>query len=68
MTREERVHEGLEVGSPPLRKGVANFPVIIDAFARELRAHGGKALVQSMLETLKFLVVVLQIIAGPGIS
>lgn len=65
MSRKERVHEGLEIGSPPLRKCVANLPIVVNTFARELRAHWGEALIQSLLEALDFLVFVVQIIAGP---
>lgn len=65
MSRKERVHEGLEIGPPPLRKCVANLPIVVNTFARELRAHWGEALIQSLLEALDFLVFVVQIIAGP---
>lgn len=65
MARQERVHESLEVGSPPLRKCIANFPVIINAFARELRSHRCKALVQALLETFNLIILRLQIITWP---
>jgi hypothetical protein len=65
MRRKERVHEGLEVRTPPLRKSIANFPVGVNTFPGELRAHGRKALIQSLLESLDFIVVVVQVIAWP---
>lgn len=65
MCRKERVHESLEVGSPPLRKCVANFPVIINTFAGELRSHWCEALIQSLLKTFNFVVFMVQIIARP---
>ena len=48
---DERVHEGLEVGPPPLRKGVANDPFVVDTFTRELSAHWCKSFVQPELES-----------------
>jgi hypothetical protein len=62
MCRKEWVHEGLKVGSPPLRKSVADFPVIINTFAGELRSNWCKALIQPLLETFNFIVLVVQII------
>jgi hypothetical protein len=32
MRGDEWVHEGLEVGPPPLRKSIANLPLVVDAF------------------------------------
>ena len=64
MRRYERVHERLEVRSPPLRECVANFPFVIDTFARELRADWGKALIEPILKTFQFAFVVMQIITG----
>lgn len=65
MPRKERVHKSLKVRSPPLRKCVADFPVIVNTFAGELRSHRCEALIQSFLETFNFIVLVVQIITGP---
>lgn len=64
MRRDERIHEGLEVGAPPLREGVADLPLVVDTFARELRAYRRKALVQPRLEALDLLNVGCQVITG----
>ena len=47
---QEGVHEGLEVGPPPLRQRVAHRPLVVDGLAAELVADWGEALVQSRLE------------------
>jgi len=64
MRRDERVHEGLEVGSPPLRQCVANHPLVIDAFASELGTDWCEALVQPRLEALDLVVLSTEIVAG----
>lgn len=46
VRRDKWVHEGLEIGSPPLRQCVADLPFIVDAFACELGADWREALVQ----------------------
>jgi hypothetical protein len=68
MARQERVHESLKVGAPPLRKCVANSPVTVDSLARELRSHGGQALVQALLESVDLVVLVVEVIARPRIT
>ena len=65
MCRKEWVHESLKVGPPPLCKSVADFPVIINTFAGELRSNRCKALIQSLLETFNFIVLVVQVITWP---
>lgn len=65
MAGNERVHKSLKVGAPPLRKSIANLPVIIHALARELRSDGCKALVQAFLETINLVVLVVQVVAWP---
>ena len=45
MTRQERIHEGLKIRPPPLCQGIANFPILIDAFTCELRSYRCKALI-----------------------
>ena len=47
---QERVHEGLEVGPPPLRQAVAHLPLVVDGVARELVADGREALIEARLE------------------
>lgn len=56
MGRDERVHERLEVGAPPLCQCVANHPLVIDTLSCELRANWCKALVQPGLEALDLVV------------
>jgi hypothetical protein len=68
MARQEWVHEGLEVGAPPLCKCVANIPVAIDSLAGELRSHGGQTLVQALLESVNLVVLMVEVIARPGID
>lgn len=65
MPRKERVHKSFKVGSPPLRKCVANFPVIVNTFAGELRSYRCEAFIESFLEAFNFIVLVVQIIAWP---
>lgn len=68
MGGDEGVHEGLEVGTPPLGQGVADLPLVVDALAGELRADGGEALVQAGLEASDLVVFGAQVVAGPGLS
>jgi hypothetical protein len=41
-----------------LRQRITNFPVLVDTFARKLRADGGQAFVQTRLEAADFVVFV----------
>lgn len=61
---DERVHEGLEIGAPPLGEGVADLPLVVNALARELRADGCKALIQPRFEAVDLFDVVRQVVAG----
>lgn len=61
---DEGVHEGLEVGAPPLGQGVANLPLVVDTLAGELRADGGQALIQAGLEAVDLVVLGAQVVAG----
>ena len=61
MRRHEGVHEGLEVGSPPLCQAVAHLPVA-SLLALAQPADGGQSLVQPGLEALYLLVLWSQII------
>jgi hypothetical protein len=63
MRRDEGIHECLEVGSPPLRKRVADLPLVVDALACELRADWRKALVQPCLEAFDLVVLGAEVIA-----
>jgi hypothetical protein len=65
MRGDERVHESLEVGSPPLRKSVADLPFVVDALACELRANWRKALVQPRLEAFDLVVLGAEVVAWP---
>lgn len=60
---DERVHEGLEVGAPPLGKAVADVPVPL-GLAVAQAADGGQALVQALLEAVNLVVLGLEIVAG----
>lgn len=62
MAGEEGVHESLEIRSPPLREGVPNLPVLVDALSGELRPDRGEALVQARLEPLDLVVVVVEVV------
>jgi len=64
---DEWVHEGLEVGPPPLRKRVADLPLIVDAFTRELRADRCQALIQPRLEALDLAVFGAEVVARSDI-
>lgn len=62
MGRDERVHEGLGVGAPPLRKAVANFPVGgLVAFAQA--ADWCKALIEAALESLNLVIFGMEVVA-----
>lgn len=65
MSWDEWVHEGLEVWPPPLRKAVANLPLVIHPFAGELSADRRKSLVQPSLKSLDLVVFSAEIIARP---
>ena len=60
---QKRVHEGLEVGPPPLRERVTDLPLVVDGLAAELAAHGRQALVQPSLEALDLVVLGSQVVA-----
>lgn len=62
MGRDERVHEGLEVGAPPLGKAVADVPVA-RRLAVSQAADGGQALVKPRLEALDLVVLRAQVIS-----
>ena len=64
MRWDERVHEGLEIWPPPLRQCVTNLPLVVDAFASELRAYRRKALVQPGLEAFDLVILGAQIVSG----
>lgn len=55
MRRDERVHERLKVGAPPLRKAVPDVPVPL-LLALAEAADGGQALVKALLEPLDLVV------------
>lgn len=59
---DERIHEGLEIRPPPLRQGIANLPLLIDALAAELRANRSQPLVQPHLEPLYLIILGLEIV------
>jgi hypothetical protein len=63
MRRDERVHECLEVGAPPLRECVADLPLVIDALACELRADGCKAFIQPRLEAFDLVIFCAEVVA-----
>lgn len=61
---DEGVHKCLKVWPPPLRKCVADLPLIIDTLARELCADWCEALVQPRLEPLNLVVLCTEVVAG----
>lgn len=63
MRWDKWVHESLEIRPPPLRQGVTDLPLLIDALAAELGADGGQPLVQPHLEAFYLLVFRLEIIS-----
>lgn len=63
MRGDEGVHEGFEVWAPPLREGVADFPFVVDAFARELGPDGGEAFVEAVAEAFELGFVGLEVVA-----
>jgi hypothetical protein len=56
MRRDEGIHKRLEIRAPPLRKRIADLPLIINALTRELRAHRSKPLIQPRLEALNLVI------------
>lgn len=52
MRRDEGIHESLKVGSPPLRKSLANLPFAFVAVVGELIARRSESLIQANLEAL----------------
>jgi len=62
MGRHKGVHEGLEVGAPPLRKAVADLPVT-RLLAVAKTSDGSQPLVQARLESLNLVVLGLQVVA-----
>ncbi len=52
MARKEGIHKGLEIGTPPLGKGVTDFPVRIGIRASILR---GETVIQAGFETADFI-------------
>jgi hypothetical protein len=63
MRRNKGVHEGLEVGPPPLCQCIANHPFVIDALAGKLRSNWCKALVQPRLEALNLVILSTKVVA-----
>jgi hypothetical protein len=64
MRRNERVHEGLKVGPPPLRQCIADYPLVVYAFACKLCADWCEALVQPRLESLNLVILSTEVVAG----
>jgi hypothetical protein len=62
VSGEKRIHEGLEIRPPPLRKRITDLPVFIDAFPRELGSHRRQTLVQSLLESFNLVILEVKII------
>jgi hypothetical protein len=60
---DERVHECLEVRSPPLRERVADLPLIVDTLACELCANWCKTLIEPSLKALDLVVFSAQVVA-----
>ena len=63
MRRQKRIHERFEIRPPPLRQRVPDLPLVVDAFAGELRADGCEAFVEAELEAFYFVVFGLEVVA-----
>lgn len=59
----ERVHERLEIGSPPLRNRVCDLPLIIDTLARELSPRRCQALIETRFEAFDFVLIGAKVVA-----
>ena len=69
MSGDERVHERLEVGAPPLREAVADLPVVVDPVRRvELdRALGRREpVVEPRLQPVDLVLARLEVVARPA--
>lgn len=60
---DEGVHEGLEVGAPPLGQAVADLPVAL-GLAVAQAADGREAVVEAVLEALDLVVLGLEVVPG----
>lgn len=63
MRGYEWVHECLEIRTPPLRKSIANLPLVVDALAGELGADRCQPFVQPGLEALDLVVLCAEVVA-----
>jgi hypothetical protein len=63
MRWDERVHEGLEIGSPPLRQRITDLPLFIDTLTTELRTNWSQALIQSNLEAFNLVILGVQVVS-----
>lgn len=63
MRGDERVHEGLEIGSPPLRQRITDLPLFIDTLTTELRTNWSQALIQSHLEAFNLVILGVQVVS-----
>lgn len=63
MGGDEGVHEGLEIGPPPLGETVADLPVS-GLLALADSTDGGEALIEAGLEAVDLLVLGAQVVAG----
>ena len=65
MSGEERVHESLEIRTPPLRESITNLPGFVDTFARELRADRSETFVEALLKAVDFFIFIIEVVAWP---
>jgi hypothetical protein len=56
------IHEGFDIGTPPLRQCIPNLPFIVDTFSRELTPYRGQSFIESLLESFDFIVFRLEIV------
>lgn len=63
MCRNEWVHEGLEVGTPPLGQSIRNLPIAIPGLARKLLPCWCQPLVQPSLEAFDLVIIRMEIVA-----
>lgn len=63
MRWDERVHESLEIRSPPLRQRITNLPLLINTLATELCTNRSQSLIQSHLEPVYLVIFGLEVVS-----
>ncbi len=63
MRWDERVHESLEIRSPPLRQRITNLPLLINTLATELCTNRSQSLIKSHLEPVYLVIFGLEVVS-----